>query len=67
MTNRNITVTVVGDDIQYFRFNSSYTEELFDDLVGVVESPEFTLIECTFEAALDELREMRKTGTQESQ
>lgn len=59
MIKRNITVTVVGDDIQDFRFNSSYTKELLDDLEGVVENPEFTLIECTFEAALDELREMR--------
>lgn len=57
MTDRNITVTVVGDGIQDFRFDSSYPEELAEDLVGIVENPEFTLIECTFEAALDELRD----------
>jgi hypothetical protein len=58
MTKRNITVTVTGDDIQDFRFNSSYTEELMEDLRETHKiNPEFTLIECTFEAALDELRE----------
>lgn len=60
MTKKSITVTVVGDDIQEFRYNSSYTEELFDDLEQIDGmDPKFTLIECTFEAALDELREMR--------
>ena len=58
MIKRNITITVEGDDIQNFRYCSTYTEELFDDLKAIHNcGPEFVLIECAFEAALDELRE----------
>lgn len=58
MTKRNITITVKGDDIQDFQYSSNYTKELFDDLDEIDNfNREFVLIECTFESALDALRE----------
>ena len=57
MTQRNITITVHGDDIQGFRYSTEYTEDFYIDLETNYGSPDLVLIESAFQAALDSLRE----------